>query len=334
MIKSKLGIPYMGSKRSLAKPILDFIIEQNPNAKYFYDLFGGGGSMSFEALQRKQFKEVYYNELNTSIVSLLNKIKEDGVTDEFYEWVSREDFKEYKNDSDWKSGLIQTCWSFGSNQKGYLYGIPKENNKRLMHNIIVNRCIKSLNIINGKYNLSIELGSMDESINNRRLRVQSSIFDMLDDDNIEGVGSFMIVKNSTRNVSQHLQNIDKLKKIENLYNLKNLEISNQSAFDVKINTPIEETIIYLDPPYIKTGQYKEKLNHDELYEYIENSPYKIYMSSYESHLPSVFQINHRSTLSAKNNNKKVVEKLFTNTKPILNNSSYNYYLDCDILDEF
>ena len=37
----------MGSKRKLAKDIVDFIMERNPNVKYFYDLFGGGGAISF-----------------------------------------------------------------------------------------------------------------------------------------------------------------------------------------------------------------------------------------------------------------------------------------------
>jgi site-specific DNA-adenine methylase len=50
-----LGIPYMGSKRKIAKPLIDYMLNSNPNAKYFYDLFGGGGDMSFEALQRRRF---------------------------------------------------------------------------------------------------------------------------------------------------------------------------------------------------------------------------------------------------------------------------------------
>jgi site-specific DNA-adenine methylase len=41
----KLGIPYMGGKRKLSKQIIDFILAKNPNCKYFYDLFGGGGAI-------------------------------------------------------------------------------------------------------------------------------------------------------------------------------------------------------------------------------------------------------------------------------------------------
>jgi len=38
----KLGIPYMGSKRKIARPIMDYILKQNQNATIFYDVFGGG----------------------------------------------------------------------------------------------------------------------------------------------------------------------------------------------------------------------------------------------------------------------------------------------------
>jgi len=74
MSSSNLGIPYMGSKRKLSKKIIDFILKENPNAKYIYDLFGGGASISLEVLNRREIKEVHYNELNTGITSLLKDI--------------------------------------------------------------------------------------------------------------------------------------------------------------------------------------------------------------------------------------------------------------------
>jgi site-specific DNA-adenine methylase len=57
-----MSIPYMGSKRKLAPAIIDHIIEHNPNAKYFFDLFGGGGAVSFEALRVKKFEKVFYRD--------------------------------------------------------------------------------------------------------------------------------------------------------------------------------------------------------------------------------------------------------------------------------
>lgn len=76
-----LGIPYMGSKRKLAKPIMDYILTKNPNCKYFYDLFGGGGAVSFEALKRKKLQEVHYNEFDTPIVELIKHIRDNGMPD-------------------------------------------------------------------------------------------------------------------------------------------------------------------------------------------------------------------------------------------------------------
>lgn len=134
------GIPYMGSKRGIAKELVDFMLQANPNAKYFYDLCGGGGAMSFEALKRNRFEKVFYNELNTGVTELIRKIQADGVTDEFYRWISREEFQERKNENSWHGGLIKTCWSFGNNQRGYLFGEKIENTKRLLHEIVVNRC--------------------------------------------------------------------------------------------------------------------------------------------------------------------------------------------------
>ncbi|WP_295667884.1 hypothetical protein, partial [uncultured Mucilaginibacter sp.] len=78
----------------------------------------------------------------------------------------------------------------------------------------------------------------------------------------------------------------------------------------KILTPPSETVIYLDPPYLGTAQYQNKICHNALYEYINSSPYKIYLSSYDAPYESVMEIAHRSTLSPTNNSKKTIEKLY------------------------
>lgn len=40
-----IGIPYMGSKRKLAPDLLRYMANANPDAKHFYDLFGGGAAV-------------------------------------------------------------------------------------------------------------------------------------------------------------------------------------------------------------------------------------------------------------------------------------------------
>ena len=138
------GIPYMGGKRKLSSKIIDFIITKNPNTEYFYDLFGGGGAITFTALQHYKIKKVFYNELNEGIFNLIKDIRDNGVRPEYFEWVDRETFHKYKDLTCWKAGLIKTCWSFGGNQKSYLFSEKNESLKRPLHEIVVNKCNKSI----------------------------------------------------------------------------------------------------------------------------------------------------------------------------------------------
>ena len=277
-------MPYMGGKRKIAGKLMDYICAQNPNAKYFYDLFGGGGAMSFEALQRPQFKAVTYNEFNTGVVEVLKKIRKDGVTDEFYKWIDRETFMKHKNDDDWYGGLCKVVWSFGNNQRSYLFGKPIEETKRKGHEAVVNGTSFD--------EIGLKAGDLKgKTINERRLEF----------------GQYA----NKMGVVYELQQLERLQQLQQLEQLQQLDIQNKSYEQVKITTPIDETVIYLDPPYEKTAKYQKSIDHKQFDEWVKNHKYKIYISSYDSVFPAVFMLDHRSTLSAKANN-KVTEKLFCN----------------------
>ena len=88
-MSEKLGIPYMGSKRKLASEILSKLTQRHENVTDFYDLFGGGGSISFTAIRDYRFN-VHYNELNKHIYSLVEYLKNNkSLEPKFYEWVTR-----------------------------------------------------------------------------------------------------------------------------------------------------------------------------------------------------------------------------------------------------
>ena len=331
-----LGIPYMGSKRKIAGKLVDYMLANTPSAKYVYDLFGGGGAMSFEFMQRQQIERVHYNEINTGVVELLRKIMTDGVTDEFYQWVTRDDFNELKKGNDWRAGLIKTCWSFGSNQENYLFGESIEAYKRCYHNVVV-ECIDETQAMSeyckkyvyDKYGIVCELNiqmPIGESIKERRLNIRSQLVAFekkckqiqADVPSLRHLERLQQLQQLER--LQQLQQLERLERLERLQQLERLErlerisISNQSAFDVQIDTPPHETIVYLDPPYKGRGEYAEKMCHNELYAFIDTLTergYKVYLSSYESPLHEVYQLAHRSTLNANVNN-KVTERLFCN----------------------
>ncbi len=88
-MSEKLGIPYMGSKRKLASDILSKLTARHGNITDFYDLFGGGGSISFTAIRDYRFN-VHYNELNKHIYSLVEYLKNNKTLEpKFYEWITR-----------------------------------------------------------------------------------------------------------------------------------------------------------------------------------------------------------------------------------------------------
>jgi site-specific DNA-adenine methylase len=291
----KLGLPYMGGKRQLSEKLVNFMLNENPNCKYVYDLFGGGGAMSFEFSQHERIKQVFYNEIDESIVNLLQKIQSDGITHEFYKWISREEFFELKQGNGWRSGFAKTCWSFGNIGKSYIFAKSIEEKKRILHDIIVYKSFDARCHFTDITGIIINDSLLSsESINERRLSVMKYI------------------KSIKRINLQQLEQLERLERLEQLKTKVNFSLSNKSYACVEITTPIDETIIYLDPPYFNTAKYNNNICHDALHDYIEKSPYKIYLSSYESPLKCVYGIEHRGTLSSTNNNKKVVEKLFCN----------------------
>ena len=286
----------MGSKRRLSCEIADHILMAHPNTKYVWDLFGGGGAISFEFLQRRQIERVVYNELNTGVVALLKKIRDDGVTPEFYKWVDRDTFNKHKNDDDWFGGLCKVVWSFGNNQRGYLFGKHIEDLKRQAHECVVNGAPFELD--------GISFNNLQgNTINERRLRFRSIL--------TANKKRFDFERLQRLEQLQRLERLERLEQLKQLQQLERLDIFNQSAFDVVIDTPIEETIIYLDPPYKGTEKYQEEVCHDELKRYIDNSPYTVYLSGYDFDLPVAHTMKHNSTMSPTKNN-ATVEKLFCN----------------------
>lgn len=294
-----MPIPYLGSKARIAESLMNEMCLANPHADTFIDLFGGGGAMSESALKRQQFKRVVYNELNEGVVNLMRKIQSDGVTPEFYQWVSREEFNDMKNGDSWRAGLIKTCWSFGNNQRCYLYGKNIEASKKLGHDVIVNRCEVAANL------LGISLDVIEApTINDRRLK--------------------FLKEHKRLQRLQRLEHLQRLQHLETSSYLNRLEVFNESAFDSNLSAyEKDRTIIYLDPPYqdssdsIKKSQYMNNyIANKHSVDHFASLGFTVYLSEYRNPNPDlwaeVFNIEKRVTLSSTNNVNKKIERLFKN----------------------
>ena len=285
------SIPYMGNKRKLATRIINTIIDLKGNDfKHFYDLFGGGGSISIASLNLWD-KTIHYNEFNTAIYNLMKHIQDGGHIP--YDWITREKFFEALGKDDWYSGMIQSCWSFGNKQSGYLYGKDIEDLKYLGHRVCVNKDIEAVkeieDIIGVKLNLNLKLDPQKI-----RIKLKHQIEEL--------------------NQIEHISRIIHLERLQNLQNLQNLQITNKSYEEVEIK---ENSVIYCDIPYKGTGEYqKGGFNHNEFYKWVLNNENPVFISEYN--MPDDFEIvasfHHKSTLSATNNNKIVVENLYWNKK--------------------
>jgi len=297
-----LGIPYMGSKRKLAKDILHFITQRHSGMTDFYDLFGGGGSISFNAVNDYIFN-VHYNELNSHIYSLVEYLKTHKQLDpKFYGWVTREEFFKQcaRTDPDWYSGYVMSCWSFGNKQSSYIYGSNIEEEKRLAHEFVVNKCDDSMRSLN------IDIPSLSDIKDVQKRRI---------------VFCNYMSKINGRFDMQHLERLQHLQHLVHLERLQHLELTNLSYERVKITG--RSPVIYCDIPYKNTGEYKEGgFNHAEFYDWAKDCPYHVYISEYDAPFKEVHSFTHRSSLSATNNKKKTIEKLFYNE----NGNAFNHKL--------
>ena len=121
-------IPYLGCKEKWAKYFLSLV----PAAENFYDLFGGGGSVTEAAFKIqengmfghwKKWRNVHYNEINKGVYEL-NKAIWNGDFNFDYakkEWITKERyFAERRQPTAW-GAFISFFWSFGNKDESYIY---------------------------------------------------------------------------------------------------------------------------------------------------------------------------------------------------------------------
>ena len=117
------GLPYMGSKNSIAQ----WVVEHIPGADVFVDLFAGGCAVTHAALLSGRFGRIIANDI-TDAPQLFRDAVEGKFKDE-RRWISRDDFLRLK-DSD---PYVRYCWSFGNAGQDYLYSKEVEPWKRAVH---------------------------------------------------------------------------------------------------------------------------------------------------------------------------------------------------------
>jgi site-specific DNA-adenine methylase len=412
-----LRIPYQGSKNSIAVKLLRKMLEEKPKAKYFVDLFGGGGSMSFTAAQMGL--KVIYNEKQTNLVKfikyILDRVKKGEKSkfgifpEDFYNFITREEFIKLKDEDSIKAQFARICYSFGNNQTNYAFSERAEKIKKQGHlyiydkidiegisNIETSDFSERRSFLNSYAKKSFEKILEEKPELKELLKKYYSILDRsysleekliftkwlrstgikakeVDDLTQSQMSSRFLTLNSQpqiptkkmwkalktsdkiKNIPDHINNLFDEKKIRDFRNLEQLEqlkglqqleqlerlqqleqlqqlqqlqqleqleqlnpIDNIKLFnldykEVQIETPKNETIVYLDPPYRNTAGYIEGLCHNELDDYFKSLKYKAFMSEYEAPFKSVLEIKKAQLMNnTKEKKTYAIEKLFVN----------------------
>ena len=122
------GIPYKGSKSSIAKDIVTIL----PGGKRLVDLFCGGCSVTDYAMKKTdKFNRFLINDIDgrnplTYIRAISGWFRNED------RWISRQDFFRLKETDDY----VRLCFSFGNGGRTYMYGPQLEPYKEAIHSIV------------------------------------------------------------------------------------------------------------------------------------------------------------------------------------------------------
>lgn len=281
------GIPYQGSKSKIVKKV----ISRLPKANHFYDLFGGGFSITHAMLLHRanDYKEFHFNEIRPGLVDFIQDAIKGKYSYENFkpEFITRERFFKEKESNPY----IKILWSFGNNGLNYLFSKDIEKQKESLHNAVVFNYFDDY----AKKIFGFDSFQGLDSIKERRLYLRTKIKDYQ---------------------LQQLERLEQLGQLERLskFNLISVKYSQLSYQDVLIK---KNSIIYCDIPYRNTGEYdkNKNFNHDEFYDWADNQKEPVFISEFsmpDERFKQVFNTDKRSLMGGGKTKSRPKEKMYTN----------------------
>jgi site-specific DNA-adenine methylase len=311
MVKRKWwGVPYKGSKSQ----IVDRLVEAIPykGVDSFYDLFAGGCAVTHKMLLEGRYRHCYANDIDGRALRLFR----DGMDGKYAletRWVSREDFFKLKDTDPY----ISCCWSFGNNQRDYLYSKAIEPYKKACHYAIM---YGDFSLLSGLYPGVSEV--CKEALrevtgrHGRRIKFRSAIRECLKSCSN---GSFASLYTSCD--SDRLESLERLQSLESLERLQSFQSYEVDYREVGIRP---NSVIYADIPYFSTNSYSKQssvvqpFNHSEFYDWCCKQKELVLISEYympADRFTEVWNVKHKQSLSATKTS-SVIERLFVPTNQL------------------
>jgi site-specific DNA-adenine methylase len=316
---SNFGIPYMGSKSKICKEICGLF----PKAENFYDLFGGGFSISDFMIRyrSKDYKQFHFNEIRPGICDLIK----DAIAGKYNykvfkpKWISREEFFERKE----IDAYVKVIWSFGNNGNDYIFGKDIERYKKSMHNAIVfNEFDEQAENVLGikKFNDGLSIYDKRLFLRNRVIILNKHLTDSESKqlerleqlERIQQLEQLQQLQQLERlQQLQQLQQLQRLERLERIQQLERLCFYNTSYEKVEIK---DNSIIYCDIPYDGTVGYGE-FDRKRFLDWASEQVNPVFISEYQindSRFKEIYRIKKRSLLDSGVGRKHKMERVYVN----------------------
>ena len=350
MTNKSWGLPYMGSKNSIAKDIVNAL----PSGERLVDLFAGGCSITDCALKNtNKFSRFLVNDLNGWSPQTYVKALAGGFKDE-ERWISRKDFFRLKDTDPY----VNLCFSFGNNLKTYMYNPELEPYKRALHHIIFWEDYIPMGVICPQVVDIIKEYCKGKDRKGRRLASGYAVADHIKQkgsveywqsnpmfrsvkvkwsEERRGMKGSELANNTLKDIApqpmlvslerlQSLQSLESLQRLERLQNIADMteraslgpqdmfiETSNVSYADYKYR---DGDVVYCDPPYKNTQDYGIKFDSDSFWEWSRTRDYPVYVSEYQApdDFVSIWSKEKRSILNDKSPTAPRTEHLFVHKR--------------------
>ena len=295
-MRRKYGVSYKGSKSKIVDKLAEVIPYRGIDN--FYDLFAGGCAVTHKMYLEGRYKHYYANDIDGQALRLFC----DGLKGKYANetrWISREDFFNLKDCDPY----VSCCWSFGNNQRDYLYSRAIEPYKKACHYAIVFGDFALLKDLYPDVGAACEItlnGIVD--IHERRIKFRSIIGCKLAERSNSG-----LMRLSQENDVDRLESLERLERLQSLERLERLESFEYSVSDYKAVEIKPNSVIYADIPYISTNTYDgtssvvQPFNHEEFYDWCCKQNELVLISEYympKDRFTKVWSTNHVQSLCA------------------------------------
>lgn len=244
----KYGLPYKGSKNSIAQKIVDAL----PNGKSFCDACCGGGAILMASALSGKYERVTGYDINEAIIGLIRATMIDFGTIDYEHDLPSVDRKSFFESRDCNTGignwLVRYCYSFGNDGQTFLWSDKTHEGFRLL----------------------------EEALRGETL-----------DDRVHAIQE-LSKRNDVQELMSRVEpfvRLRRIKKVEQTMMSRKtttcIDVGVKSMFDVDYE-PFD--VIYFDPPYKNTkGYFKIKFDYsafEKLITRLRNEGKRVFVSEY------------------------------------------------------